>query len=160
MLLFCLGILLSVGLIVHGKSTTPFIQLWVPPYHWRSITNMLMLTACIFMAAGNLPLSYLKESLTHPMLLGVVVWGASHLLSNGDLASLLLFGGLALWAGVKIITLQLTRAHSSRPDQQAMRTRRPSLYWDAAAVAMGTIVYGAILLFHGPLFGFALIPAA
>lgn len=157
LLLFCLGILLSIVLIVHGKSTSSFTQLWVPPWQWRTLTNMLMLTSCIFIAAGNLPQSYLRETLTHPMLLGVVIWGASHLLSNGDLASVLLFGGLALWALVKVVTLQLTATGNSA---ELSSRHKPSLYWDAAAVAVGTIAYGAFLLFHGPLFGFALIPAA
>jgi uncharacterized membrane protein len=160
MLLFCAGILLAVILIVHGKSTSPFVQLWVPPYNWRSITNMAMLTACIFVAAGNLPHSYLKESLTHPMLLGIIVWGVAHLLSNGDLASVLLFGGLSLWAAVKIATLQWGARHTAPPAVSTGATRKPSLYWDATAVISGTIVYGAFLVFHGPLFGFALIPAA
>src|SRR5690606_17301169 len=164
LLLFCAGILLALLLIVHGKSTAPFVQLWVPPYNWRSITNMAMLTACIFVAAGNLPHSYLKESLTHPMLLGIIVWGVAHLLSNGDLASMLMFGGLSLWATIKIVTLQWSAR--STPGATAPATaatdgkRKPSLYWDAAAVISGTIVYGTILLFHGPLFGFALIPTA
>src|SRR5690606_11197186 len=99
-------------------------------------------------------------SLTHPMLLGVVVWGGSHLLSNGDLASLLLFGSLAVWAGIKIVTLQLGEAWERQREQQKPVRKQPSLYWDAAAVAIGTIVYGAFLVFHGSLFGFALIPAA
>lgn len=159
LLLFCAGILLAVLLIVHGKSTSPFVQLWVPPYNWRSITNMAMLTACIFVAAGNLPHSYLKESLSHPMLLGIIVWGVAHLLSNGDLASVLMFGGLSVWAAIKIVTLQWETRTAATPAPSATAARRkPSLYWDAAAVISGTIVYGTILLFHGPLFGFALIP--
>ena len=160
MLLFCAGIAVSVLLIIHGKSTSPFIQLWVPPYNWRSITNMAMLTGCIFLAAGNLPHSYLKEGLSHPMLLGIIVWGGSHLLSNGDLASVMLFGSLTIWALVKIVTLQLAthkrRITSGQPQAEA---KKPSLYWDVAAVMLGTFAYAAFLLFHGPLFGFALIPA-
>ena len=164
MLLFCVGIVLSVLLMVHGKSTAAFVQLWVPPYNWRSITNMAMLTACIFVAAGNLPHSYLKESLTHPMLLGIIVWGVAHLLSNGDLASALLFGGLSLWAAVKIVSLQRgarrTLSSAASSAAPAITARKPSLYWDATAVISGTIVYGTLLVFHGPLFGFALIPIA
>ena len=163
MLLVCAGVVLALVLIVVGKSAFPFVQLWVPPYNWRSITNMTMLTACIFVAAGNLPHSYLKESLGHPMLLGVIVWGVAHLLSNGDIASVLLFGSLSLWAAVKIVALQrVTRRKSAAAPATGVTgvTPRPSLYWDAAAVIAGTIVYGMFLVFHGPLFGFALLPTA
>src|SRR5690606_24279218 len=96
MLLVCAGVVLALVLIVVGKSAFPFVQLWVPPYNWRSITNMTMLTACIFVAAGNLPHSYLKESLGNPMLLGVIVCGGDDLLCTGDITSLLLSATLPL----------------------------------------------------------------
>ncbi|MCB1664883.1 MAG: hypothetical protein KDI28_03850 [Pseudomonadales bacterium] len=145
-----LGILLSLGLIVAGKASAPFVQVWVPPYSLRPVTHMLMISSCILLVAGALPYSHTRALIIHPMLAGVIVWGSSHLLSNGDLASVLLFGSFSLWALGKIITLELHHV-SQRPPS------RPALIWDAAAIVAGMIVYTVLLVFHGPLFGFALL---
>jgi len=145
------GILLSFVLIVIGKSYAAFVQIWVPPYSIRAVTHLLMISSCIMFSAGFLPPSHTRALVSHPMLTGVVIWGVAHLISNGDLASLLLFGALAGWALVKIISL--TNASRESPARPA---GPPSLQWDAAAIMLGMIAYGALLVFHGPLFGFAL----
>lgn len=152
-ILFSLGIFVSLVMIVEGKAGAPFIQLWVPPYNLRSLTHLLMISATILFVAGNLPRSYAREMVVHPMLVGVVLWGVAHLLSNGDLASVLIFGTLPVWAIVKIISLERAKKlhESSAPE------RRPGLQWDAAAIILGMIAYIVFLVFHGQLFGFALI---
>lgn len=148
-LLAC-GMIFALALVVYGKSAAPFIQLWVPPYNLRSLTQLLMISSCILLAAGLLPTSHTRTLVIHPMLSAVIVWGISHLLSNGDLASVLLFAGFSLWAMVKIISLE-TRSDKTPPRSQ------PAVVWDVAAITLGMIVYSLLLVFHGPLFGFALI---
>lgn len=152
-ILFSLGIVLSLIMIVEGKAGAPFIQLWVPPYNLRSLTHLLMISATILFMAGNLPRSYTRDMVIHPMLVGVIVWGVAHLLSNGDLASVLIFGMLPVWAIVKIISLERTKKALGSPAPE----RRPGLQWDAAAIILGMIAYSVFLVFHGQLFGFALI---
>lgn len=144
-----LGIALSIVLIVIGKSNADFIQIWVPPFNLRSLTHLLMISSCILVAAGLLPASYIRNLLLHPMLTGVLVWGTSHLLANGDLASILLFGSLSIWSICKYFYLERHK------DQHATPVT-PSLVWDAAALLLGMIAYIALLVFHGQLFGFAL----
>lgn len=151
--LLSLGVLLSLTLIVLGKGDAPFIQLWVPLFSLRSVTHLLMISSCILFVAGALPNSYTRELIGHPMLIGVIVWGASHLLSNGDLASLLLFGTLGIWALVKIVSLEIHKGRNQLGDN----VRKASLVWDAAAILLGMIAYSLLLVFHGPLFGFALV---
>ena len=148
--LLSVGVLISLWLIATGKSHAAFVQLWVPPYSLRSLTHLFMIPACILVAAGNLPLSHTRDMLHHPMLIGVAVCGIAHLLSNGDLASLLMFGSIALWAVCKVITLE-------RVAQNKPLSAPPSLAWDAAAVFLGTVAYTFFLVFHGPLFGYALV---
>jgi len=152
-ILFSLGIVISLVMIVEGKAGAPFIQLWVPPYNLRSLTHLLMISATILFMAGNLPRSYTRDMVIHPMLVGVIVWGVAHLLSNGDLASVLIFGMLPVWAIVKIISLERTKKALGSPTPE----RRPGLQWDAAAIILGMIAYSVFLVFHGQLFGFALI---
>lgn len=146
-------VLISLYLIIEGKSAAPFIQVWVPPFGLRSLTHALMISACILVLAGNLPNSYTKQWLVHPVLAGVIIWGCSHLLANGDLASILLFGSFSLWAMIKIISLQ--RQHGATEN-----TAPPTLTWDAAAIILGMIAYSLLFVFHGPLFGFALMALA
>ena len=144
-----LGIALSIALIVIGKSNAGFIQIWVPPFNLRSLTHLLMISSCILIAAGILPASYTRSLLLHPMLTGVLVWGTSHLLANGDLASILLFGSLSVWSVYKYLYLE---RHKDKQAPQAV----PSLVWDAAAILLGMFAYIVLLVFHGQLFGFAL----
>jgi len=158
-LLFSVGIVVSLWLIVQGKGGAPFMQLWVPPFNNRSVTLLLMLSASMLFIAGSLPHSFTRELVIHPMLIGVILWGTAHLLSNADLASVLMFGSLPLWAIVKIVSLERVRhrerASSQRPAASA--SPKPALQWDAAAIVLGVIAYTLFLVFHGPLFGQALI---
>jgi uncharacterized membrane protein len=149
-LLISAGLCLSVLLMIAGKSSADFVQIWVPPYYLRELTSLLMLSACIVFSAGFLPASHTRALVGHPMLTGIFIWGGAHLFSNGDLASMLLFGSLALWAVLKIRILE-ARRRCAMPVASAS----PALQWDAAAILLGMIAYGALLVFHGPLFGFA-----
>ena len=152
-IVFSLGIVISLVMIVEGKAGAPFIQLWVPPFNMRSLTHLLMISATILFMAGNLPRSYTRELMIHPMLIGVIVWGVAHLLSNGDLASVLIFGTLPIWALIKIVSLE----RAKKLHESCANDRRPGLQWDGAAIILGMIAYSVFLLFHGQLFGFALI---
>lgn len=151
--LFSLAIGLSIILIVIGKGNASFIQVWAPPFNLRSITHLLMISSCILIVAGTLPNSYTRELIGHPLLISVIVWSVSHLLSNGDFASVLLFGTLGLWALFKIFSLELRSG--IRNDEE--NRRKASLIWDASAIVIGMIAYILLLVFHGPLFGFALV---
>lgn len=151
--LLSLAVVMSIVLIVLGKSSAPFIQLWVPPFGLRSITHLLMISSCILFVAGALPNSYTRELIGHPMLIGVILWGGSHLLSNGDLASVLIFGTLGIWALAKIFSLEFKFG-----DRVSVKNERAaSLIWDGSAIVLGMIAYMLLLVFHGPLFGFALV---
>lgn len=158
-LLFSVGILISLVLIVEGKSGAPFIQLWVPPFNLRSLTHLIMLSATMLFIAGSLPHSFTRELVIHPMLLGVILWGVAHLISNGDLASVLLFGSLPAWAIVKIVSLERVRrgAINAAAQPGSPPALRPALQWDAAAIVLGVIAYTLFLVFHGQLFGLALV---
>lgn len=150
-LFVCSGILCSIALMAAGKSGAPFIQVWVPPFPLRELTHLLMISSSIAFIAGLLPSSHTRRLVGHPLLVGVFLWGVAHLASNGDLASMLLFGSLAGWAAWKVVAL--TRRSDERDRRHSLP---PALYWDAAAILLGMIAYGILLVFHGPLFGFAL----
>lgn len=74
------------------------VVLWVPPVGMRHAASLLTLLAFILLAAAYVPGNALKARMRHPMTLAVKTWALAHLLSNGNLADVLLFGGFLLWA--------------------------------------------------------------
>ena len=69
-----------------------WVQLWTPPKGMRHLTLLLMLFAFVALAASGPKMGYIKMRLKHPMLVGVKTWALAHLLANGDLGGLILFG--------------------------------------------------------------------
>ena len=97
--LFAIVSLAGLALIIWGYAqyrAHDLVQLWTPPAFMRHITIGLVLFATIFVVAAFFP-SHIKTRLKHPMLAGVKTWALAHLLSNGDLGSVLLFGTFLAW---------------------------------------------------------------
>jgi len=74
------------------------MPLWDPPAFMRHVTALLMLPVFMLFVAAYLPRNGIKARVHHPQLLSVKLWAFAHLLSNGNLADVLLFGGFLLWA--------------------------------------------------------------
>lgn len=79
--------------------------LWDPPVWTRHLATLLMLPAFIMVIAAYTPSGVLKPALKHPMLAGVKLWAVAHLLANGTVADVVLFGGLLAWAVVARIVI-------------------------------------------------------
>jgi uncharacterized membrane protein len=97
--LFALVAIVGLALIVWGYGqyrAHELIQIWSPPAFMRHITVGLMLIAVMLFTAAFIP-SHIKARAKHPMLAGVKTWALAHLLSNGDLGSILLFGSFLAW---------------------------------------------------------------
>jgi uncharacterized membrane protein len=97
--LFAIVSLAGLALIIWGYAqyrAHDLVQLWTPPAFMRHVTIGLVLFAMIFVVAAFFP-SHIKTRLKHPMLAGVKTWALAHLLSNGDLGSVLLFGTFLAW---------------------------------------------------------------
>jgi uncharacterized membrane protein len=126
-------------------------QIWSPPAFMRHITVGLMLFAVIFFTAAFIP-SHIKAKLKHPMLAGMKTWALAHLLSNGDLGSILLFGAFLAWGVYARI------AAKRRGDLGAVTA--PAGYTnDIIVVLIGIVIYLALgYAFHpmvigAPVFG-------
>ncbi len=98
--LYSLASILGLALIVwgYGLARQQPVVLWNPPVGMRHAASLLTLIAFVLLAAAYVPRNALKARLHHPMVLGVKVWALAHLLSNGNLADVVLFGGFLLWA--------------------------------------------------------------
>jgi uncharacterized membrane protein len=84
----------------YGQARQAPVVLWTPPVAMRHMAALLTAIAFVFIAAAYVPRNGIKARLHHPMLLGVKTWALAHLLANGTLADMLLFGGFLVWAVV------------------------------------------------------------
>ncbi len=141
---FALIALVGLLLIVIGYSEAELTPLWQPPAWGRQVNLVLMVPALILLVAAYLP-SNIKRYTRHPMLWGVTLWSLGHLLSNGDAASLILFGGLGLYALFDMLSANLRGATRQ---QQAVSAGRELL-----TVSGGIIAYLVLLYLHPQLFG-------
>ena len=98
------GVLASLVLIIIGYrgSGAETVQLWYPPSFLVHVNNLLMLIA-VFVYGMSATTGRLRGKMRHPQLTAVKIWAVAHLLVNGDLASVLLFGGMLVWAGLSVM---------------------------------------------------------
>lgn len=127
-------------LIIWGYGvyrSAGYIPVWQPPVWTKHLSALLMLPVLplLFSAYAK---GFVKARLKHPMILAVKAWALSHLLANGDLGSMLLFGGFLAWAVIAFISMR------RRPvDENATFVPNPGQ--DAAAILGGLIAYGAMI---------------
>jgi uncharacterized membrane protein len=149
-LVFTIVALLGFALIVLGygqaRQATPL--LYSPPAWTKHIASLLTLLSFILIAAAYVKGTRIKARVGHPMILGVKVWAFSHLIANGTLADVVLFGSFLVWAVLDYIA-------SRRRDREA-GTVYPigPISRDMIAIGAGGlawVVFGFFL--HGPLIG-------
>jgi uncharacterized membrane protein len=146
---FSLVSILGLVLIVYGFALyrrTGYTPLWTPPDFLRHVSEALMWPAFVLLAAAYIP-GNIKRALKHPMLAGVKFWAFAHLISNGDLGGIVLFGSILAWAVYDRISLK-GRADPGGP-------KIPVGGWknDAVAVVVGTLIYLAVGFVFHPLAG-------
>ena len=147
---FSLVSVVGLVLIVWGYATyraTGWINVWYPPTAMKHITILLMLPAVIMIAASYIR-GRIYTTLKHPMLAGIKLWALSHLLANGDLGSIILFGSFLAWAVIDRISLK------RRPDSGAPPIPVGGVGNDAIAVGVGVVAYLALAFaFHPVVIG-------
>jgi uncharacterized membrane protein len=156
--LYALASLIGIVLIAIGFGryrAAGYIEVWDPPVWTRHLALLLMWPAWVMVVAAYLP-GRIKRTLKHPMLAGVKVWALAHLLANGDLGSILLFGSILGWAVLARISAKRrdeVRDHAG-PAAAPAGGRN-----DILAVAIGTAIFLAFLFrLHVWLIGVPVLP--
>jgi uncharacterized membrane protein len=140
------GFALIVWGFAHYRSTG-WIQVWSPPTALKHLNTALMLPAVILVVAAYLR-GRIYTTLKHPMLAGVKLWAFGHLLANGDLGGIILFGSFLAWAVYDRISLK-HRADAGGPPIPVGGASN-----DLIAVAVGVVVYLALgFAFHPVVIG-------
>lgn len=144
--LYSLASLAGLALIVWGYGLTREVpvDLWIPPLWTRHVTTLLTLPAFILVAAAYVPGNSFKAAIGHPMVAGVKLWALSHLISNGRLGDVLLFGAFLVWAALDF------RAARHR-DRAADVQRTPGTpARNAATIVIGVIAWAGFAAFLHP----------
>jgi len=143
--MFSLLMALAIYLVISGwKSASPEL-VYLPPAWGRHATALLVWLGLILFFAPY-PANNFKRLLRHPQLTGVACWSAGHLLSNGEARSIVLFGGLALWAIVEIFLL-------NRRDGAWVKPNPVPRKGDVMLVIASSLAYALVLFSHQWLFG-------
>jgi len=99
-----LALVLSLLLVIFGYRSAEFLPVWSPPSFFTYLNNLLMLGA-FFLFGMSATTGRLRGYMRHPQLAAVKVWAIAHLLVNGDLASIILFGGMLVWAILSVVLI-------------------------------------------------------
>jgi uncharacterized membrane protein len=142
--------ILGFVLIVWGFSLARQqpLQLWMPPRGMRHLAALLTLIAFVLLAATYVPRNAIKARLHHLMVLAVKVWALAHLLANGNLAHVVLFGSFLVWAALSF--------RAARARDRAAGTVYPAgtAAGTLATVGVGIAAWAAVAFWaHGLLIG-------
>ena len=134
----------------YGLARQQPVALWLPPVGMRHAAALLTLIAFILLVAAYVPRNAIKARLHHPMVLGVKVWALAHLISNGNLADVVLFGAFLLWAVLDF------RAARQRDRAQATVYASGTAAGTVATLVVGAVAWAAFAFWaHAMLIGVA-----
>jgi len=149
--LFALDIVIALVLIVYGWKTATTSVIYSAPLHGGLVPSAFMFLAITLFVTSKTP-SNLKRYIRHPQISAVLVWAISHLLTNGDSRSLVLFGGMAIWAILEMTFINIRDGRWEKPASIPVAK-------DVITVTVATIVFAALAHFHASLFGVPALPA-
>ena len=138
-------VILCVG---FAQSKLDPIVIWTPPVWIKHLVSLLVLLACVLVVAAYVPGNHIKARLGHPMYAGVKIWALAHLLANGLLAEIVLFGAFLIWAvlGFRAGRRRDRLAQAPAPEANGRAT--------LLAVALGVAFFAVFAFYlHQQLFG-------
>ena len=146
--------LLVVG---YGAARLETVALWNPPRFTKHISILLMLFSSILLVAAYIPRNHFKMRLRHPMVLSVKVWALSHLIANGNLADVLLFGAFLIWAVLNFRSARARdRAQVQLSDASEDARLKPNLFATLIALFGGMALWAVItFVLHAKVVGVA-----
>ncbi|HTR15244.1 MAG TPA: NnrU family protein [Roseiarcus sp.] len=133
--------LIGLVLIIWGfaQARLDAATLWSPPVYIRHIAITLMLISLILLGAYMFKKSHIATAVHHPMVWSVAIWSAAHLLANGSVADLVLFGAFLVWAAADLF------AAYARDRRKAIVYPAPEWGATIGAIVLGVILWGVLL---------------
>lgn len=141
------ALILSVLLMVIGYRAADATIWWAAGPALKGINNLLVLAAFYLFASSGMK-NRIGRRMRHPQLIGFSLWSFAHLMVNGDLPSLVLFGGLLAWALVEIVVINRSKSWTPPPHQTEIR--KEAMVAVAALVVFGLAAWVHALLGVNP----------
>jgi uncharacterized membrane protein len=135
---FSLALLVALALIVLGWRSAAVEPVYLPPA-WGGLAALILMPIAIFLFGASHARSRVKRFVRHPQLSGLAIWSVAHLLANGDNRSVLLFGGLGLWALLETVVINRRAGEWIKPEAPALAIEFKLLVISAAVFA--SLVY-------------------
>jgi len=132
--------LLAIVLMVVGYRMADGPVYWGRTPMLAGINNLLMLGSIYLFAASGMKLGVARK-LRHPMLVGTSLWSIAHLLVNGDLESIILFGGILFWAAASIVMINRAEPDWKRPEAKPFKK-------EIIGIVASLVVYSVIVAIH------------
>lgn len=120
----------------YGEARQTTSWLWTSPTWTRHLAALLMLPAMILLAATYVPGTHIKARIGHPMLLATKIWALAHLVANGSVADVMLFGSFLVWAVISFIV------HRRRDRAAGTTYPTKGVTRDMIAVVVGVVAFG------------------
>lgn len=147
---FALLVLTALVMIVVGWRSTVPVVLYAPPAWGPNVTLLLMFISVVLFGAANSKTN-IKRVIRHPQLNGMLFWSLGHIVSNGDIRSLILFGGLGAWALVQIALI-------NHRDGEWIKPERANLKNEAIGATIGVVVFLVLIALHPYFAGVSPLP--
>ena len=133
-------LVISIVLMVIGYRSANDLHVYSPMAGIGHLNNLLMYIAILLFGMGSSK-GKMRAWFRHPMLMGVITWSVAHLLVNGDLASVILFGGLAIWAIIQMLLINRVVADWARPEAGPVAR-------DIRLLVIALVLYAIIATIH------------
>ena len=147
-LIFSAIVIISLGMIIYGwRHVTPTV-VYTLPLFVKPISLILMVAAFVLFGAANYQ-TRIKSFIRHPQLMSVIIWSIAHLLVNGDNRSIVLFGGMGIWAMLEIFVI-------NRRDGAWIKQTAPGWPEEFKGLAISLIVFIIAVLVHPYIAGVSL----
>ena len=146
------GVLSLVGMVLivygYGIARHAPVMLWRPPFGIAHATALLTLIAFVLIVAAYVRGNHFKRALGHPLLAGIALWALGHLLANGTLHDLLLFGVFLVWSVIAAVAARRRDRAAGVVYPAAVVSR------DVLVVVIGVVAWAVFAFYlHGPLIG-------
>jgi len=147
---FALVIVASIVLMVIGWRSTAAETVYEPP-EWGALAAAALMPIAFVLFAVAQGKSNIRRFIRHPMLTGMMVWGVAHLLANGDIRSVILFGGMVLWAALEIPIINNRLGDWQKPEKSTFMA-------DLRPVAIALVIYVIAVFAHPYVIGVSASP--
>jgi uncharacterized membrane protein len=150
--IFSLLILASLVMIVIGWRSSPPAAVYTPPAWGATLAFMLMFLAVVLFGASHAKTN-IKRIVRHPQLTSVLLWSVAHLAANGDSRSMILFGGLGVWALIEMSLINRRDGKWVKPERAAMKS-------EMIGATISVVVFLVLIALHPYFAGVSPLPPA